>query len=113
MRMTAAMAQASPAELIYMSDAVKMEIRKQQARRRAADAAEFERARMVEYSRDRLLARDLQMRRDQAAKRPGFFRRKLEELENAWAVTWAVLMLTGEIFILWGEAAGLWVVERE
>lgn len=99
----------SEAERARMVRKVREEIRMQQGTRVARE----ERARQIEHSRDRLLARDLEARRAQADRRPGFIRRRLEGLENAWAITWATMMLGVEIFALWGEALGLWVVEYD
>lgn len=106
MQMTATLARAGMEERVYMSNIVKAEIRRQQQRTRAANAAQVERSRMVEHSRDRLLARDLAARRAQAARRPGFFRRMAEGVATAWAVCFAA-------FFLYGEMLGLWEILDE
>lgn len=71
-----------------MNRIVREEIRKQQARRRA----ETERARTVEASRDRLLARRLAALNKVINRKPNALKRFTGAVANAWAMVWAVAL---------------------
>ena len=88
-----------------MARAVYEEINKQQRSRVAAE----ERARTVEESRNRLLARELEAARKRMVRKPTLKERAVD----AWAITWAVWKILNALFIEWGEAVGLWEVIRE
>ena len=103
MQLTTALATATKTERIYMSNIVKQEILRQQAKTRAANAAQIERAKQIESSRNEWLARDLSARRAQAARRTPLLQRIKEKIVKAWSVSFAT-------FVLWGEMAGLWEI---
>lgn len=103
---TATLAGASKAERIYQSDLVKHEIKCQQAKTRAANAAQIERAKQIESSRNEWLARDLDARRAQAARRTPLHQRIKEKIVKVWSVSFAA-------FVLWGEMLGLWEIIDE
>lgn len=72
-------------EISIMNEVVREEIRKQQAKRRA----ETERARTVEASRDRLLARRLAALNKRLNRKPNALRRLLGA---SWAMVYACLL---------------------
>ena len=106
MQLTTALATATKTERIYMSNIVKQEILRQQAKTRAANAAQIERAKQIESSRNEWLARDLSARRAQAARRTPLLQRINEKIVKAWSVSFAA-------FVLWGEMLGLWEIIDE
>lgn len=89
----------STTDVAIMNSIVKEEIRKHQAKRRA----ETERARTVEASRDRLLARRLSEIEKVINPSPNLLRRLWRPVANAWAMFWAVALNGGEIFLAWCE----------
>ena len=93
-------------EIEIMNEVVREEIRKQQARRRA----ETERARTVEASRDKLLARRLTALERRLNRRPTMLQRTLRPVVNAWAMVWAVWSRRGEIIVNFCIRRGL--IER-
>lgn len=92
MQMTAPLAQASMEERIFMTNIVKNEIRRQQANTRAAS----ERAKQIEHSRNELLARDLEARKAQEAKRPCFADRVCDKIVRAYSVVYAIVYLIAD-----------------
>ena len=101
MQMTAPLAQASATEKATMISMVNEEIYRQQQSKRAAMTAAVERAKMVEHSRNELLARDLEARKAQLRKRPGIIERIREEIVECYAVTFGTIVVLGELFGLW------------
>lgn len=81
--------------MVTMKDVVQEEINRQQARRRAAT----ERARTVEASRDRLLARRLAALNKRLNRKPNLFQRLWRPVTDAWELMWAVLFFLPEMFI--------------
>jgi len=81
-------------------------IRKQEA---GKCAAEIERARMVEGSRNRLLAE--KQRQLNAAKKRGAFRAFTDRIDTAWATGWGILFVIWDAIIDFGLRYGLWVYE--
>ena len=106
MQLTTTLATATKTERIYMSHIVKQEILRQQAKTRAANAAQIERAKQIESSRNEWLARDLSARRAQAARRVGFFRRIANRVATGYAVAYAMIVNWPDV----GEGAGLWEI---
>lgn len=91
-------------DIATMNDIVREEIRKHQSKRRA----ETERARMVEASRGRLLARRLAALNKVLNRKPRLLQRLCAPLVNAWALCWAVSKYAPEIAINWCVAHG-WI----
>lgn len=81
-------------------------IRKQEADR---CAAENERARMVEGSRNRLLEEKQRQLNNQ--RRPGVIRRAVNAVGTAWAMLWGVLVIIKDAIRDFGLDYGLWVYE--
>ena len=79
-------------DIAIMNAIVREEIRKHQADRRA----ETERARTVEASRDRLLARNLAEIEKAMNPKPTLLRRLWRPVANAWAMWWAILINAGD-----------------
>ena len=103
MQLVPTLATATKTERIYMGNIVKQEILRQQANTRAAHAAQIERAKQIESSRNEWLARDLSARRAQAARRTPLHQRIKEKIVKAYSVSFASL-------VIWGEMAGLWEI---
>ena len=72
-------------------------------------AAEYERARMVESSRNRMLAE--KQRRLNAQKKMGVIRRTVKAVGTAWAMVWAFLIIIKDAIRDFGLDYGLWVYE--
>lgn len=86
-------------EISIMNEVVREEIRKQQAKRRA----ETERARTVEASRDRLLARRLAALNKVINRKPNALRRLLAA---SWAMVYACLLYWPTMLLNWLEGKG-------
>lgn len=89
-------------DIATMNEVVREEIRKQQARRRA----ETERARTVEASRDRLLARRLAALNKRLNRKPNALRRLVGRLAASWAMAYAVLLYWPTMLLNWLEVKG-------
>ena len=89
-------------EIAVMNEIVREEIRKQQAKRRA----ETERARTVEASRDRLLARRLTCLSRRLNRKPNALQRLVEPFAEVWAQTWAVIFYWPDMLLTWLEMKG-------
>ena len=113
MAMTAVLAKASMEERIYMTDAVKAEIRRQQAHRKAEDVAKEERAKMQEIRCVRLMTRDLAVREYLAQIRPPLGERIREAVTDSWALVAGSVMVYIEEFAAWGVRKGLLIREDE
>lgn len=81
-------------------------IRRQEANRYAA---ENERARMVESSRNRMLAE--KQRKLNIQKKAGVIRRTAKAVGTAWAMIWAFLIIVKDAIRDFGIKYGLWVYE--
>ena len=91
-------------DIATMNDIVREEIRKHQSKRRA----ETERARMVEASRGRLLARRLTALNKVLNRKPRLLKRLCAPVTNTWALCWAMSRYAPEILLNWCEAMG-WI----
>ena len=85
------------------------EMQEMRERIKRQDAAEAERARMVESNRNRLLAE--KVRHLNATCRPGAIRRAVRSVGTAWAMIWAVLVIVKDAIRDFGLDHGLWVYE--
>lgn len=89
-------------DIATMNEVVREEIRKQQARRRA----EAERARTVEASRDRLLARRLYALEKRLNRKPTLLQRLWRPVEETWCMFWAIVLLWPEMLVNWLQLHG-------
>ena len=89
-------------DIATMNEVVREEIRKQQAKRRA----ETERARTVEASRDRLLARRLAALNNVINRKPNALHRLTGAVAASWAMVYAFLLYWPTMLLNWLEAKG-------